>query len=611
LREVPAVQGSNVVDQLPSPALCAEEVRAELARILSSPHFQASGKRRAFLRFIVEETLAGRADRLKGYSIAVDVFGRDETFDATADPVVRLEARRLRRDLDSYYVDAGSHDAVRISIPKGTYVPHFEWYLASPPLAAPREAQTVGLNELAANGIPDTTDATPPKKSSHAPARKVIAALAVIVAVIAAVEWVLMVGKETSVSNEAGREPSIVVLPFEAFSSSDEGRYLAKGIRQELIADLMRFPGFRLYTLPAAFERNPSTEPAKLGRDLGVAYVVSGSVNANAEKIHVAAQTIDAKTGRVLWSQTYNRLVVPDALIRVQTELASDIATILGQPYGTVTSDLNVRQYEPAVANMQSYVCVLRAYEYRRSFLREQFDPVLKCLKEAVRRDPDYSDAWAMLGWLHLDAGRIPYVGFNTQDEYHEALQAANEAIRLTPNSILALKVVSAVQHYLGHYDESERLARKALAINPYDPETLAQLGWRLAVRGKFEEGVPILKRAIARTVNPPGWYFHLVAIDLYLKGDYKDMLEVIEHAAPDRSGFTQYLLAIANGALGNREKTREALKHFAEYKPLASDPVGFMRRHGAVDEIVNSLVAGLKKAERVASGNLTQTRLK
>jgi hypothetical protein len=120
-------------DPVAQRAPAADDVQAELERILSSPRFQASEKRRAFLRFIVEETLAGRADRLKGYTIAVDVFGRDETFDAKADPVVRLEARRLRRDLDSYYVDTGSRDAVRISIPKGSYVPHFEWYKVTQP----------------------------------------------------------------------------------------------------------------------------------------------------------------------------------------------------------------------------------------------------------------------------------------------------------------------------------------------------------------------------------------------------------------------------------------------------------------------------------------------
>jgi tetratricopeptide (TPR) repeat protein len=181
-------------------------------------------------------------------------------------------------------------------------------------------------------------------------------------------------------------------------------------------------------------------------------------------------------------------------------------------------------------------------------------------------------------------------------------LQAASEAVRLAPNSILALKVLGAVYHYLGRYDESERITRQALEINPYDPGTLAQLGWRLAVRGKFEEGIPLIKRAIARTVNPPGWYYHLIAIDLYRKGKYEQMREVAERADPDNSGFSQLLIAIANGALGNRDAARAALKKLSENKPLASDPAAFMRRHGAIDEIVDALMAGLQKARKLAS---------
>ena len=579
------------------------DVQAELERILSSPDFQASKKRRAFLRFVVEEALAMRGERLKGYTIAVAIFGRDETFDSQADPVVRLEARRLRRDLDSYYVKTGNRDAVRISIPKGSYVPNFEWYGATPPVAVSGDEAAMRFSEPQENGVSGASNLV--ARISRVPRRNLLTAVvfAIIIAV-AAGGWLLTTDKERPITEVSERLPGVVVLPFDALSSSENSRHLAAGISQELVGNLMRFPSFRLYTLPTSFETDVSTEPAKLGRNLGVAYVVSGSVNANAGEIRVAAQAIEAKTGRVVWSQTYDRPLIPEALIRVQQDLAGEIATVLGQPYGVVRSDLNHRLEMPAVSNMQSYVCVLRAYGYRRSFSRQEFGPVLKCLEEAVRRDPDYSDAWAMLGWLHVDAGRIPYDSYNTHDEYEKASHAANEAIRLAPKNILALKVLGSVYHYLGRYDESERITRQALEINPYDPETLAQLGWRLAVRGKFEEGIPILKRAIARTLNPPGWYYHLVAIDLYLKGKYEQMREVAERADPDNSGFTQFLILIANGALGNRDAARVALKKLSAHKTLASDTAAFLRRHGAIDEIVYPLMAGLNKAELLAAGH-------
>jgi len=110
----------------PDADLTPDALRAEMERVLASETFPASRRRRDLLRYVVEETLAGRADRLKGFSIGVAVFGRDAAFDPQTDPVVRLEARRLRRDLESHYDAAGDTDGVRITVPKGGYVPHVE-----------------------------------------------------------------------------------------------------------------------------------------------------------------------------------------------------------------------------------------------------------------------------------------------------------------------------------------------------------------------------------------------------------------------------------------------------------------------------------------------------
>ena len=110
--------------QIRSPPLPGE-VRAQLARILDSPEFVVPERARSFLRYLVEQTLAGRADRLKGYTIGTAVFERDTNFDSQADPVVRTEAGRLRRALERYYLIAGQADPVLLEVPKGGYVPIF------------------------------------------------------------------------------------------------------------------------------------------------------------------------------------------------------------------------------------------------------------------------------------------------------------------------------------------------------------------------------------------------------------------------------------------------------------------------------------------------------
>ena len=103
----------------------AERVRRELASVLESADFIVPERARRFLSYIVEESLAGRADRIKAFSIATDVLGRGSSFDGSVDPVVRIEAGRVRRALEHYYLVAGADDPVIITIPKGGYVPIF------------------------------------------------------------------------------------------------------------------------------------------------------------------------------------------------------------------------------------------------------------------------------------------------------------------------------------------------------------------------------------------------------------------------------------------------------------------------------------------------------
>ncbi len=526
------------------------EVVAETNRILASGRFPASERRRTFLRFIVDETLAGRAGRLKGFAIALAVFGRDDTFDSQLDPVVRLEARRLRRDLDSYYANAGRNDPVRISIPKGTYVPTF-------------------LRQGPAKEGASDDRAVPPQP----------------------------------LGRPAPRGPSVLVMPFDGLDGTESSRYIGLGISQDLIGNLFRFPSLQVQAMPPTTTGPASGNPAEAGGGLGADYVVFGSVRLDSAGLRIVAHLQKIPSGRIAWTRTYSRPADPKILVQTQAEVASEIATALGQPYGAVLGGVGGNSFVPAVSSMKSYICVMRAYGFRWNFPLDEFASVVRGLEEAVRNDPDYADAWAMLGWLHIDSGRLGLSGdAGRPSDYQRGLDETSHAVALEPNNPLALKALAAAHHYMGRYDESERLTRLALEINPYDPEALAQLGWRLAVRGRFEEGIPLLTAAIDRTLNPPSWYFHLVAIDLYRRNDYRRMLQVAERSALGDVGFSFLLLAIAHACLGNRAETRKALDALARHQPLADDPADYIRRHGATEEIAESLSKGLELARTLVS---------
>lgn len=543
---------SNALGRPATTEVPRDEVAGEMQRILASPQFQGSARRRAFLRFIVDETLSGRGDKLKGFVIATNVFGRDETFDPQVDPVVRLEAHRLRRDLDGYYANAGQDDPVRISVPKGSYVPLF---------AHARTAR----RQTPQPGAP------PPLPSGQAPARG----------------------------------PCVLVMPFEGLDGTDNGRYIGLGISHELISNLFRFPGLRLQAPVPATGGADVGEPAELGRRLSADYVVFGSVRLDSAEVRVVAHLLSMPSGRIVWTKTYSRPSNPQVLVRTQAEVAGEIATAIGQPYGAVLGDIDAQPFIPSVSNMKSYACVTRAYGFRRNFPRDEFESVVRDLEAAVERDPQYADAWAMLGWLHIDAGRLGFsgIGSSRQRDYEKGLSETSRAVALEPGNPLALKALAAAYHYTGRHEDSERIARQAADINPFDPEIPAQLGWRLAVRGKFAEGIPILRSAIERTLTPPSWYYYLIAIDLHRRGEHRQMLQVAERSALNDSGFGFLLLAIAHARLGNRAEVRTALGELSRDRVLASDPVDWMRQHGATDDIVEDLSKGLAYARALVSG--------
>jgi TolB-like protein/tetratricopeptide (TPR) repeat protein len=564
--------------------------------MLDNASFRASPRRRDMLQFIVDETLAGRFDRLKGVTVAMAVFGRDETFDQQSDPIVRLEALRLRGDLDSYYVDAGSKDPVRITIPKGAYVPHFAWQNEEAP--APTQPPETDTPDAAPQGTEPATTPAPDKQGPKVARRRAPGAALFAMFGLAAIAAAVfgLRGAEPNVA--PAKTPAIIVLPFKAYGNAEDIGLIASGVTEELIANLMLFQNFRVYSTTTSFRQDAGADPENLGRDLGVSYVVTGVMQSENGQVHLRARLVDAQTGEVRWSGSYDHPLAPGNLLGAQRDLAVAISTELGEPYGAVNEAVGRRMARDSTPGMPSYACVLRAYEYRRSFEDALFAPAMACLKQAVVRDPDYADAWAMLGWLHLDAVRQDIAPEAERPaEMEAAIDAASHAVELDPRNPRTLAALSGVTFYQGDYAVAEALQRKVLALNPYDPDTLAQLGWRLAVRGD-REGLDYLEQAVARSANPPGWYFQLIAVYAYLDGDYARALAAAERSSKAGSAVGLSLAAMSHAKLGDMETARAELAAMAEAWPLLGrDPAAAYRMHHATDEIVAGLVEGLREA--------------
>lgn len=569
-------------------------VQDELQRILDSSDFKGTPRRRKLLRYLVEEMLAGRDRELKGYTIATVVFGRDDDFDPQTDPIVRLEARRLRHDLDGYYASSGRDNAIRISIPKGQYAPTIEW--SEKDIGEVATTVSLQAEEVAA------TDPSPRAPLSLlARPRRLAWGVALVLALLVVSTGYVYWSRSGLARQESSRGPALAVMAFATDGSNAEHAALGSGFADQIMADLSRFSGYRLYLPQATTSGTMTSDPMEIGDRLGLTYIVDGSVHfdAGTDSIRISARLVEVDTRRIMWIGTFERPRSTRSLFAIRDEIASAVASALGQPYGVIRTEESNRLRDEAAPSTSSYECVLRAFAYRRSFTAAGHKAVMTCLEQAVLQDPKYADAWAMLGWLHMDAGRFGWaVDGDAWAAFQRGLSTVAHALSLDSNNITALKAQASIHHYMGNYPESERIQRRALELNPNDPDTLAQLGWRLAVRGRFEEGVPYLQQAIANTVNPPGWYRHLIAIDHYLKGRHEEMLETARASSIDGSSVSWSLVAIAEGAMGHKTAAAEALAKMAEISPmLYRDPAAAYRRHQAIDPIIVALVAGLRKA--------------
>jgi adenylate cyclase len=409
----------------------AASVREALGRILASPGFDASARDRRFLEYIVEETLAGRADRLKGLTIAIDVFGRDATIDPQHDPVVRIEAAKLRRSLERYYLTAGREDPIRIDIPKGAYVPTFE-EREHPPLDSPAPA-----GEPAAAGV------RPPAPRDARPRWHWLMTALLAGSLLGALGWLgadllasrLRPDDSEDAATALPRGPKIAVLPFLNLSGDPGQAYFAEGLTDQIVTNLARFSAlFVLSTESTAKYREQSADPQHLRRKLGVDYLLDGSVRREKDKLRLSTRLIDADSGQIIWSETYGDQLMPFNVFEIQDDVSQQVSAIVASNYGMIAeAGLTGAQHRPP-KSFAAYDCVLRYYHYQRSFDPQEHAKVRACLEHAVELDPDYSDAWAVLANIYAQEHRF---GYNPRpesyDSHERSLTAAYRAVEIDP----------------------------------------------------------------------------------------------------------------------------------------------------------------------------------
>ena len=295
-----------------NPDARSQEIRATLERLLGTPHFSAASRRGQLLRYLVEHTLKGDADKINEYALGLEVFQRPESFDPRIESVVRTEFSRLRQRLKEYYAEDACRDAIVIDFPPRSYVANFTFRDASKlrePTAFPETARAPQLV---------------PPSARQARRTWLIGAIAVPSIAAIAIAGIMLWNYHASLA--AAKQPihAIVVLPFEDYSPNHQDEYFADGITEELTNDLAQWRDLRVVARTSAFAfKGKGEDVREIGRQLNVDAVLEGSFTRDGDQMRVTAQLNRATDGYHLWSHSYETR--SNDMLAMQDEVATSI----------------------------------------------------------------------------------------------------------------------------------------------------------------------------------------------------------------------------------------------------------------------------------------------
>ena len=438
----------------------SRQARQHLDKVLSSSSFAGSPRLQQFLRFVVEETLEGRAGDIKESVVAVHVFGRRSDFDSHSDSVVRVHATHLRKRLREYYQTEGPCDGMVIELPPGAYVPAFR----------------------PANGLPGAV-AGERRRTWLLP----LAVLAALAAAAALGTWGWLVARNAPTS--------IAVLPFASLDAAPGSDYLAEGIAEDLMMSLAQSPRLRVVARTSAMQfRDRNISARSVGHDLGAGVLLEGSIRGNPDHLKIDVQLVNANNGFDLWSRSWEGSAGDAPLFEEQTALA--VLQVLGRLPGKREPTAPAATRPPSPGAQEAY---WRGRYLLNKGIETRADSI-RFLEEAARADPEFAPAYAGLATAYAT------MAFHQQGDVAElvarARRAAGRALQLDPASSETLAALAVLSYAFDHdWPAAERNFERALELNPSLARAHLQYAMGLITRARFDAAIAHIRAA--RALDP------------------------------------------------------------------------------------------------------------
>ncbi len=490
---------------------------AALEQLLSWPGLSRSPQLAKFLSYIVRAKQRGDDASIKAYSIAVDVFGRPQSFDPQSDPIVRVQARRLRALLEEYYAGEGAEAPVRFYLPVGRYVPEI------------RGRDSVESTETVTDSLPEAE--APPPDASRPDRREPRAAwrrdwviyvllLIVGVGIVVALSQVLMPRPPRI---DVPGYPSIGIAEFTVIAPP-QGELAGvavniAGLAIELVTDLQLFDDI----LPTYIQGGV---PEVGGPD----YHLTGIARLEAGLVQVTASLRRRGSDTALWSSTQS--VRADQLQSSIDDISQAFAEQLGSHRGPLFADTNRWLADnPNIAGGETvFLCGLMFTQYRDSAEVEAAARARDCISSVLGRGVD-ALALAFRAGLLLDDVVATQLQIDPEP-LAEAGRLLAQALKLDATSSTIWREYARYLFRAGRLSESEAAYASALQLNPANLDAVAGFGRMLSVRGPSLQGATLAAQALRGAVEPPHWYYMAPAVNALRVGNDREAIANAEKLA-------------------------------------------------------------------------------
>ncbi|WP_371744751.1 tetratricopeptide repeat protein [Nordella sp. HKS 07] len=352
--------------------------------------------------------------------------------------------------------------------------------------------------------------------------------------------------------------PSIAVLPFQNMSGDVEQEYFADGLADDLITDLSKIPGFLVIARNSTFAyKGRAVDIRSVAKDLGVRYVIEGSVRRSATRLRINAQLIDAANNSHLWADRFDRDLADVFLL--QDEIVGKIVNALtgALPSPSLPSRRKATTLESYDMFVRGRAVVIQSPESNRA--------ALPLLEKAIELDPEFADAHAWLAKSHEFAWT--YGGEAKEPHHSLALAAVQRALALDPQNADAHTILGNHLLHEGELDKAEAELAIALRIDPNHANGWAFLGELKVSEGLALDGVELALKAFRLNPYPPGWYHWLLGYTQYAARHYEDAVRTLRHETTYQTGSCR-LLAASLAQLGRLDEAKVEGRRFLAINP-------------------------------------------